>query len=100
MPSDPTYRLNEDRLAFVVLHLLPHGQRLATQVVTVECDEVERIEEHPTILAALALAVERRQAVLITTNRLPSMMQDRERRRARASTMSRKRGVRSLPGRL
>jgi hypothetical protein len=63
-------------------------KRITPQIVAVQLDEVEGIEEYALVspLSSQATAS-------------PSMMQERERRRANVSTISGKRWVRSLPAR-
>jgi hypothetical protein len=76
---------------------LTHRQRIAPQVVAVELDQVEGVEEHADVAAAVT-KVGMLSSPQATAS--PSMMQERERRRTSASTINGKRRVRSLPGRL
>jgi hypothetical protein len=66
----------------------------------VQLDQVEGIQEHARVVVPIADAIEARDAVLAARNRLAVTMQERGRSRATASTISGKRLVRSLPGRL
>jgi hypothetical protein len=70
------------------------------QVVAVQLNEVERIEEDA--LVSPVVTDRSNEAIPLSSQATasPSMMQERERRRASASTISGKRWVRSLPGRL
>jgi hypothetical protein len=75
-------------------------QRLTPQVVAVPLDQIEGVQEHAGVMPPVADAIEARHAIVIAGNGLASMKQERERNLARASTISGKRKVRSLPGRL
>src|SRR5262245_61220238 len=76
------------------------SKRITPQVVAVQLDEIEGVEEYALVSAVVPDEVERSNAVVIAGDSPPSIMQERERRRANVSTISRKRWVRSLPGRL
>jgi hypothetical protein len=75
-------------------------KRLVPQVVAVQLDQVEGVEEYTLVSALVTDEIERGNAVVIAGDSLPVEMQERERRRASVSTISGKRRVRSLPGRL
>jgi len=70
---------------------LANLKRLAPQVVAAELDQVEGIEEDATIIAAVADAVEARLPSSSQHTASPSMIHERERSRASASTISGKR---------
>jgi hypothetical protein len=74
-------------------------ERLAPQVVAaIQFDQVEGVQEHAAVVAAVPDTIEARHAVVVTAHRLA--MQEPERSCASALTMRGKRSVRSLPGRL
>ena len=79
---------------------LADRKRITPQVVAVQFDQVEGVQERAVIMAAVANEIERGNAVSPQATSSPSMMQERERRRANVSTISGKRRVKSLPGRL
>ena len=79
---------------------LAHLQRITPEVIAVQLDQVEGVQERAVIMAAVANEIERGHAIIIAGDASPSMMQERERRRANVSAISGKRWVRSLPGRL
>jgi len=79
---------------------LAHLKRITPHVVAIQLDQVESVEEGTVVMAVVANEIERRHAVVIASTASPSIMQERERRRANVSTISGKRRVRSLPGRL
>jgi hypothetical protein len=56
----------------------------------VQLDQIESVKKHAGIMPALSDTTERRDATL-TRHRLTSIMQDRDRSRAKASTISEKR---------
>src|SRR5262249_25233591 len=74
-------------------------KRITPQVVAVQFDEAEGIKKYALASAVVTDEIERGNAVVIATAS-PSMMQERERRRANVSTISGKRRVKSLRGRL
>jgi hypothetical protein len=75
-------------------------KRITPEVVAVQLDKVEGVEEYALASALVTDEIERGHAIVIAGDSQPSMMQERERRRANVSTISGKRWVRSLPGRL
>ena len=76
---------------------LAHFQRIAPQVVTLQFDQVKCVDEDTVVVAVVANEIERGHAQATAS---PSIMQERERRHANVSTISGKRRVKSLPGRL
>ena len=74
--------------------------RIAAQIVPVQLDQVEGVQEHAVVVPAISDQIKRRVLVVVTRHRLAVTMQDRDRNPAKASTISEKRSVRSLPGRL
>jgi hypothetical protein len=50
---------------------LAHFQGITPHVVTVQLDQVEGIEEGPVVMAVVANEIERRDAVVVASNRLP-----------------------------
>src|SRR6516162_4424751 len=50
---------------------LAHFQGITPQVVAVQFDEVEGVEEGVTVMASVADTVERGNAVIVASNRLP-----------------------------
>src|SRR5262249_3301646 len=76
---------------------LANLKRIAPQVVAIQLDEVEGVEEDALVSALVTDEIEPGNAVVIAGD---GFMRDRERRWASASTISGKRRVRSLPGRL
>jgi hypothetical protein len=72
---------------------------IAPEIVAVQFDQVEGVEEYALVSAVVTDEIERGNAVVIAGDSF-SMMQERERRRANVLTMSGKRRVKSLPGRL
>jgi hypothetical protein len=80
---------------------LAHFQGITPQVVPVQFDKVEGVQERALIMAAVANEIERGNAIVIAGDSFAvDVMQERERSRESASTISGKRWVRSLPGRL
>jgi hypothetical protein len=79
---------------------LAHGERVPPHVLPVQFNQVEGIEEHPLVMMAVPDVVEARNAILTARDRLALHDAGLERSRASASTISGKRLVRSLPGRL
>jgi len=69
---------------------LAHCERVAPQIVAVEFDQVEGIEEHARVVTPIPDAVEGHDPSPHATAS-PSMMHERERSLATASTMSGKR---------
>ena len=63
-------------------------QRIRPEIVPVQFDQVEGVQEYIFVMVTVANAIERSDANLVAGNRLPSMMQDRERRRTNVSTIS------------
>jgi hypothetical protein len=79
---------------------LPDLERLTAEIIAAKFDQVEGVEEHSLVDPVMPQAVETGDAgLLITSDASPSMMQEGERSRARASTISGNCRVRSLPGR-
>jgi hypothetical protein len=74
--------------------------RIAPQVIAIQFDEVEGVEEYALVSALVPNEIERGNAVSSQATASPSMIQERERRRANVSTINGKRRVKSLPGRL
>jgi hypothetical protein len=68
-----------------------HGERIAPQIITVQPDQIEGVQENAIIVVSISDALEVRDSVVAARDRLPSMMQDRDRSLAMASTMSGKR---------
>jgi hypothetical protein len=66
-------------------------ERLAPQVVAVERDQVERVQEHARVVAAVADAIEARHPVVVADDGLSIDDAGRERRRASDSTIKGKR---------
>ena len=66
---------------------LARFERFAPQVVAVQLDEVEGVQEHPVVMAAVADPVEARHAVVIATHGL-AVDEERGRKRASDSTIS------------
>ena len=75
-------------------------ERIAPQVVAVQLDEIEGVEEYALVSAVVPDEIERGHAFVIAGDSFASIMQERERSRESASTISGKRRVRSLTGRL
>jgi hypothetical protein len=75
-------------------------QRIAPEIVAVLLDEIEGVEEYAFVSALVTDEIERGNALSSQATASPSIMQERERRRVNVSTISGKRRVRSLPGRL
>src|SRR5262245_12196510 len=73
-------------------------KRIALQVVPVQLDQVESVEEYLVVGAVVPDEIERGHAFVIAGDSFASIMQERERSRESASTISGKRRVRSLPG--
>jgi hypothetical protein len=94
---EPNARCGLDQRHFQ-LGFAPH-QRISPQVVAIQFNKVEGVEKDAFIVAAIANDIERSYAVVIASNRL-TIDGVRERRRSNVSTISGKRWVRSLPGRL
>jgi hypothetical protein len=64
-------------------------KRIRSEIVAVQFDQVEGVQEYAFVTMAVADEIERSDAGQPTAS--PSMMQDRERRRANVSTISGKR---------
>jgi hypothetical protein len=75
-------------------------ERIMTQVVAVQLDQVEGVEERVAVMPSVADAMKDATPLSSHATASPSMMQERERRRASVSMISGKRRLRSLPGRL
>ena len=76
---------------------LAHLKRIAAQVGAVQLDQIEGVEEDIAIMPPVADSVELGMPRSSQATASPSMMQERERSRARASTIIGKRSVKSLP---
>jgi hypothetical protein len=74
---------------------LPDFQRIAPQVFAVQLDEVERVEKYALVSVVVPDEIEKATPLSSQVTASPSMMQERERRRANGSTISGKRRVRS-----
>jgi hypothetical protein len=70
------------------------------QIVAVQFNEVEGVEKYALVSAVVTDEINEATPLPSQATALPSMMQERERSRESASTISGKRWVRSLPGRL
>jgi|SRR6187397_550035 hypothetical protein len=80
------------RLTETWLHEIKQTHAANTQVLAVQLDQVEGVEEHPVVKAAIADAVEARHAVIAAADRASlSMMQERERSRTSDATIRAKR---------
>jgi hypothetical protein len=75
---------------------LANLKRITPQIVPIQRDEVQGVEEYALVSTVMTDEIERGNAVVTASDSL----QERERRRANVSTISGKRRVRSLPGRL
>src|SRR5262245_60062724 len=75
-------------------------KRITLEIVPVQFDEVEGVEEGVTVMVSVADRSNEAMPLSSHTTASPSMMHDRERKPLSASTISGKRSVRSLPGRL
>jgi hypothetical protein len=75
-------------------------KRIAPHIVAVQFDQVEGIEEDALVSPVVTDEIERGNAVVIAGNSFAIDDAERERRRESASTISGKRRVKSLPGRL
>jgi hypothetical protein len=67
-----------------------HPWRLPAKVIAVQFNQVEAEEEHRAVMAPIPDAIEAWHAIVVAGHRL-SMMQERERSRAKDSTISGKR---------
>ena len=79
---------------------LAHFQGIMPHVVAVQFDQIEGVQERAVIMAAVANEKNEATPLSSQATASPSMMHERERRRANVSTIGGKRWVRSLPGRL
>src|SRR5262249_50195127 len=79
---------------------LAHFQRITPHVVAVQLDQVESLEKGTVVVAAWRMRSNDATPLSSQATASPSMMQECERRRTSASTISGKRSVRSLPERL
>jgi hypothetical protein len=50
--------------------LTARGQRIAAQVVHIQLDQIEGVEEYAVVMAAVADAIERRDAAFLQVTRL------------------------------
>jgi hypothetical protein len=75
-------------------------KRITPQVVTFQFDEVEGVEEYALVSAVVTDKSNEAMPLSSQATASPSIMQERERKRASVSTISGKRRVRSFPGRL
>jgi hypothetical protein len=75
-------------------------ERAAAEIVAVQFNQVEGIQEHAGVVSAVTDALKLGIPLSSQATVSPSMMQERERNRAKDSTINGKRYVRSLPGRL
>ena len=73
-------------------------ERVAAAIVAVQLNQVEGIQEHAGVVSAVTKRSKLGTALSSQATASPSMMHDRERSRAKDSTISGKRFVRSKPG--
>src|SRR5262249_21785526 len=80
-------------------HGLAHFQGITPHVVAIQLDQVESVEEGTVVWRWWRMRSNDATPLSSQATASPSMMQERERKRANVSTI-RKRRVKSLPGRL
>jgi hypothetical protein len=75
-------------------------KRIAPQVITVQLEQVEGVQEHAGVDPVLRMSSNDAMPLSSHATASPSIMQERDRSLASASTISWNWRVRSLPGRL
>ena len=75
-------------------------QGIASEIVPFQFDQVEGVKENAFVVVAVAHAIERSDPLVITGHRLAVYDAGPQAQKGHGSTISGKRWVRSLPGRL